>query len=464
MRSKIIKTGVWSIIGTFLIKAVNLLSIPVFSRLLDTREYGDVTLFMTYVTIFAVLLGLDFNGTLSKGSVEFKERRHEYEASSLWFTVICICAVLVVVNIFGKPLGTLMNMSVFEVNVLLLYSYATFIVSYFSADCIFQFQYKKNTALSLLVTLSNFGVSIVFIVFIFQNNKYYGRILGAAIPTVLIAMVIFVKIVQKSREQLKWEYIIYSLRLSVPLIPHHLSGIVLSQADKIMISNMIGKAENGIYSLVYNVGWMLSVLVEALNNVWMPWVYRRLDNGETEVIRKKSILYLGGFSLITIMIETVSPELVKIIAPRSYWAGIEFVVWVVFAAYIVFLYYFYVNIECFYKKTYLVSAGTIAAALINVLLNFWGLEKYGYGFAAISTTIAYIALLVFHFLSVRVVMKKKLVSDGTVMLFFMLLLIYSLLMQAFVYKLLMRILTGIVFIVGISMLEIFIRAKQEKQN
>lgn len=463
IRNKIIGTGIWSIVGTFLIKAVNLLSIPIFSRLLDTAEYGDVNLFMTYITIFAVLLGLDFNATLSKGSIEFKEKRYEYETASLGFTAIFSAVILAVLNVFGKQFGALLDMSVFEMNVLLAYSYATFVISYFSADCIFQFQYKKNTALSLLVVLSNLGLSVFLIMVVMRDNKYYGRILGAATPTILIALIVFIKLIKRSGIQLKADYIKYSLRLSVPLIPHHLSGIVLSQADKIMISGMIGKAENGIYSLVYNVGWVLSVLIEALNNVWMPWFYRRLDRNDTETVREKSILYLGGFSLVTILVEAISPELVKIIAPRSYWEGIDFVVWVVFAAYVVFLYYFYVNIECFYKKTYLVSAGTMAAAVINVLLNFWGLEKYGYGFAAISTVAAYVVLLVFHFINVRIIMKKSLVSDVAIILSFWLMGIYSVLMQVFIDEFLIRILIGAISVLLIIGAEILMQVNQKNK-
>lgn len=463
IKNRIIGTGIWSIIGTFLIKAVNLLSIPIFSRLLNTAEYGDVNLFMTYITIFAVLLGLDFNATLSKGSIEFKEKRYEYEISSLGFTAMFFASVLVLVNVFGKQFGALLNMSVFEVNVLLAYSYATFVISYFSADCIFQFQYKKNTALSLLVVLSNLGLSVFLIMVVMKDNKYYGRILGAAIPTVFIALIVFVKLIKRSRPQLKADYIKYSLRLSVPLIPHHLSGIVLSQADKIMISSMIGKAENGIYSLVYNVGWVLSVLVEALNNVWMPWFYRRLDHNDIATVRRKSILYLSGFSLVTILVEAISPELVKIIAPQSYWEGIDFVMWVVFAVYIVFLYYFYVNIECFYKKTYLVSAGTMGAAVINVLLNFWGLEQYGYGFAAISTAVAYMLLLVFHFINVRIIMKKNLVSDGAIMLFFGGMSICSVLMQVFIDEFLIRILIGAIFVLLVIGAQILMQVNQKNK-
>lgn len=456
--SNILQTGIWSIIGTFLIKAVNLISIPVFSRMLNTVEYGEINLFMTYVTIFAVLLGMDFNGTLSKGSLEFSEQRYQYESSSLIFTAIFTSGSLLFFNMFSVPICKFAQMNTLEINLLLLYSYATFVISYFSADCIFQFKYKKNTAISLIVALSNFGLSALLIVTFFREERYYGRIIGAAVPTIIIAVIVLVFMICRGKIGVKWKYVKYSLKLSIPLIPHHLSGIVLSQADKIMINSMIGKAETGIYSLIFNVGWLMSVLVEALNNVWMPWLFRKMQDNVKQ-IRESSILYLGGFSIIALAIITISPELVKIIAPESYWSGIQCVVWIVFATYVVFLYYFYVNIECFYKKTYLISIGTVMAAVINILLNFWGLERFGFGFASISTVISYTVLLIFHYISVRFIIGKKIVSDLAVMVFFIIMLVYSLITQKFLENILIRLLTGSIF--GISMIRFVILQKRK---
>ena len=65
--NKVLKTGSLSLLGTVLVKAVNLISIPVFSRLLTTSEYGQVDVFMTYVNIFMIILGLDFVGAVGKG-------------------------------------------------------------------------------------------------------------------------------------------------------------------------------------------------------------------------------------------------------------------------------------------------------------------------------------------------------------------------------------------------------------
>ena len=88
LHNKIFKTGSLSLLATVLVRAVNLISVPIFSRLLSTAEYGQVDVFMTYVNIFMVILGLDFQGTVGKGRLDHEEDADKYMTSSLLFTTI----------------------------------------------------------------------------------------------------------------------------------------------------------------------------------------------------------------------------------------------------------------------------------------------------------------------------------------------------------------------------------------
>lgn len=453
-KSDMIKKGILSLIGTFLIKAVNLISIPVFSRLLSTGEYGDVNIFMTYVSIFVILLGLDFHGAVSRGCLDFKDSKNQFlsvgVACTGFYTFIIICFV----NLFHSFFCQLFSIGWFQLNVLLLYSYASFLVSYMSAEYIFYFNYKMNTLLSMVVALSNFGLSVLLIETLFKDNRFLGRILGASIPTILIAAIVFVYLLYRGRTFFNRQYIFYFMKLGLPIIPHDLSHLVLSNSDKVMISSMISSGTNGIYSLVYNVGWMLAVLTEALNNVWIPWMFRKMEAGDTGLLKKAFSIYMAGFAVITICLEAFSPEIVMLISPSGYWDGIRIVIWIVFSSFLSFMYVLYVNLEFYEKKTFLIPIGTVMAAAINIILNVFFLKKYGYEFAAISTVLSYFALVVFHMCIVVFVLRKKIIHSGLFIFFIAFVLGISLLFQVFLDKLLVRILVMAVsvFLVGFGSL------------
>jgi O-antigen/teichoic acid export membrane protein len=54
--------------------------------------------------------------------------------------------------------------------------------------------------------------------------------------------------------------------------------------------------------------------------------------------------------------------------------------------------------EFFYRKTGLISLGTLLSAIINITLNIIFVPKFGYIAAAITTTISYLFLFIFHYL------------------------------------------------------------------
>lgn len=466
IKSNILKKGILSLVGTFLIKAVNLISIPVFSRLMSTDEYGDISIFMTYVSIFTVLLGLDFQAAVSRGCLDFKDKKNQFLSVGVAFTTFYSFIVFGIVNLFHSYFCQLLSLDWFQLNILLLYSYASFLISYMSAEYIFYFNYKMNTLLGMTVALCNFGLSVVLIETIYNNNRFLGRALGASVPTILIAASLLLYLLYRGRALFYKQYILYFIKMGVPVIPHSLSHLVLSNSDKVMIDNMIGSKENGIYSLVYNVGWMLSALTEALNNVWIPWMFRKMEGGNVSLLRSAFNLYMAGYAIVTIILESISPEIVMLISPSGYWDGIDVVIWIIFSSYLIFMYILYVNLEFYEKRTTLIPIGTIMAAAINIILNACFLKEYGYQFAAISTVLSYVALVVFHMCMVIFVLKKKVINSGLFVLFIGIVFCISCIQQLFIDKLLIRLLVMIVsdFLIGLGSLLFYKRLKEESKD
>jgi O-antigen/teichoic acid export membrane protein len=146
-------------------------------------------------------------------------------------------------------------------------------------------------------------------------------------------------------------------------------------------------------------------------------------------------LYLVGYSLWSIY---------KIIGSKAYWDGINIILWVVFATFLNFTYTLYVNIEFFFRKTALISSGTILAAITNIALNFLFLRTYGYHFAAISTVISYAALLIFHAIIVNHVLNIKMVDNIFVFTVVAVVFTITCVMQLLLNSLLYRILLGVI--------------------
>lgn len=451
LASKVLRIGSMALLTAVLTRMVSLVSTLVFSHILTTAEYGMSEVFMTYANIFMVILGLDIQGIFTKGRLDHKEDADGYLCSSLLMTTVFAIVVVVILNIIYSCMDEIWGIERWTMNLMFLYSYALFLICVRTADYNFFYKYKSNIRLNVSVGVLGLTLSIFFIRTCLKENPFWGRILGVAIPTVIFGSIVYIGYIKRGNATFKKKYNLYSLRYGVPLIPSTLSYMLLSSSDRVMINSMISADVSGIYSLSYTLGMMVQVVGEGMNSAFTPWLFRRLDEEKMETITKAQRLYLLAFSGVTVLVMAVSPEILKLIGSEEYWDGTSFIIWIVFATFLNFVYTLYVNIEFYYKKTALISMGTFMAAVINLTLNAIFLRRLGYGFAAMTTVFAYFAMLMFHMLIVNFILKINLVDSLFVMKIVLGIFIVTILMNSLLDFLFLRLLMScvVVFIFGV---------------
>ena len=126
-----------------------------------------------------------------------------------------------------------------------------------------------------------------------------------------------------------------------------------------------------------------------MENAWSPWVFYTLDSGDKKRIERAGKDYVMVFALLTIGFFCVMPEVTKIMAGSNYWGGISLIIPLTFGNFFVFMYGLPVNIEYYHKKTGFISLGTILAAGLNAVLNYFGIILFGYQVAAYTTFLSY---------------------------------------------------------------------------
>ena len=175
LSNKLFSTASLSLIGSVLIRAVDLISIPIFTRLLDTATYGRVSVFTTYVQIFMIILSLDFKGCVARASLEFQDQKEKFYSVSLFFSMLWSGIIIFLFNIFHNLTEQLLAMSQLEYNVMLIYSFTFFVINYKSSEYIFEMQYIKNIFLSMTVALGNLILSVLLVLTLFDHNRFLGR-------------------------------------------------------------------------------------------------------------------------------------------------------------------------------------------------------------------------------------------------------------------------------------------------
>lgn len=439
-----ISAGIAYTIGNMLIKGIPFLTLPIFTRILTTAEFGLYNTYLSYENIMTIILGFGLYGTIRVAKSEYREKFEEYITAVYGIQILSaaimyplIFVVFSVINPQGWFDKRLLIVLLFHCLSMQLYNIA-------SAKYAIKGEVLQNLVFSLIMTISNVVFSLFLCYFAFKGERYVGRILGTFLSALLVAIIVLVK---QMKYSLKWynkEYWLFAFKMGMPLIPHMLSLTILSQCDKIMIQNMVGNSEAGIYSLAVTISGIVTVLVTSIDNAWAPWFYKKLEQGDYEEVRKNNNYMIVAFCFIVAEILLVAPELIRIMSEEEYWDSIYSFAPLLMSVLFNFIYLIPVNFEYYHKKTAYISYSTVLTAILNIILNIILINYMGYVGAAYATCISKIVLLAMHWRRARVIENVKIANLSWVVVFSVLTAVVATASLIFVDNIVIRYLLAVV--------------------
>lgn len=442
-----LKSGAWYVIANFLTRGINFLITPIFTRLMTTGEYGDFSNFIAWQSLLLTLTTLDLYSTVSKAKFDYEDDLDGYlssiAVSGTIFTGICYIVVLIFNDFFTEFFGMEMK----YIHIIFLYLLVAPAINILQEKHRIYLKYKFVT----LLTFTSTGLSVVcsLIGAVLLSDKLLGRILGQESVLIIVNFIIYIYLLYKGRK-IKKEYIKYGISLAVPLIPHVLSMNILGTSDRIMIRNMCGQTPAAFYSLAYTCSMIPSILLTSLNQAMIPWLFQSLENKEEQEIKNVNKMYVLIFSILTIGTMFVSPELVLIFGGEKYKVAQWIVPVFIAGCGIRFIYTLYVNLEFYEKKTGDISKITISMAVLNLLLNYIFIKYVGYLAASYTTLFCYGGMAVLHFLNARRLGYKKLYDNKFNFLMMSILIIAMVVILIISRSFTLRIVVGILYMVGIG--------------
>ncbi len=396
--------GVSYTIGNMLIKGIPFITLPIFTSIMSTEDFGIYNIYLSYESVISIIFGLGLAGTVRIAKVEYKMSFEEYISSIYILQVFAnlVLDILFFLVIDMIQLDAWMS-NKFKV-ILLLNALCTQIYNTACSKYAILGDVKNNLILSGVLTIINVFSSLLLCQYIYENDAYAGRIIGTFLGAIVVAVLVLVHQFTLCHKGLSIKYWHFGVKMGMPLIIHALSLTILAQCDKIMIQNMVGYDAAGIYSLAATLLGVVVVIVGAFDNAWAPWYFDNLIKNNLDYIRKNNNILITLFCFLCALLMLISPELISIMSDKQYWdAGYVFSPLLV-SVYFNFLYLFPVNYEYFSKKTGYIAYSTVITAILNIGLNYVFIIKFNYYGAAYATAISKVVLFFMH--------KKKAESLG----------------------------------------------------
>lgn len=391
-----VRASFWFLVCAFLQKGISVITTPIFTRLLTASEYGQYSVFGSWMGIIGIFVSLNLSaGVYSQGLVKFEERENEYSSSSQGLTLTLVIAWLAVYLLFHEFWNSLFSLTTIQMLAMFSMIWTAAVANFWMAAQRVHYQYRIVVIATLAVSIAKpvFGIFMVC----HADDKVTARIAGLAVVELAGYTWMFVSQIWKGRKFFDAGFWKYELLFNLPLIPHYLSQTVLNSADRIMIERMTGSENAGIYSLAYSISLIMTLFNVSLLQVMSPWMYKKIKVGRVSDISSVAYATLFMVAAANIILIVFAPEMVALFAPETYYDAVWVIPPVAMSVYFMYSYDLFAVFAFYYEKTKFIMMASVAGAVLNILLNYIFIGWFGYMAAGYTTLVCFIVYSIGHY-------------------------------------------------------------------
>lgn len=402
-----VKAAFWYTFCNVIDKGLSLLSTPIFTRIMTEEQYGDCAIFHSWYSIILIFTSLNiFMGGYTKGLLLNKNDVEQFTSSQLSLTAVitCVWGGIYALNV---PFWT----KVFQIPphlmvAMFLQCLITPATTFWLSRERFEYHYRKAVIVTLLNSFLCIGISVVAV--LLSDHRLEARVYADISVKVVFGIIIFSIVMMKGKTFYNKAWWKYALAFNLPLIPHYLSNYILNQSDRIMIGRMVGSSQAGFYSIAYTISMMMFLVITAVNNAIEPYIYRSIDSRNVNNIKNIMNLVLILVAVMTIAVMAFAPEIIYVFAGAKYMDAIYVIPPIAASVYFIFVYSMYSTVEYFFQRTGFIAIASTISAILNLILNYFGIKVFGYHAAGYTTLICYVVLAGLHYIFYKKIIKKEL--------------------------------------------------------
>lgn len=403
-----VKAAGWFLICSFLQKGIAMLTTPIFTRVMTEAEYGSFSEYNSWFSILQIIVSLNLAaGVYTRGLVKNESDQARFSSSLLGLSTTIILTFALIFGIFHTYIEKLLGLSLLMITIMLVDIWSIAAYQFWSNRERVNYQYKRLVGVTLSYVILRPCLSLVAVLLCREEHQMEMRVIATAFVNFCLFSVLYFSITKKGKCFYHKEYWRYALRFNLPLLPHYLSQVILSQSDRLMISKLCGTTQTAYYSVAYTLATVLQLLNNSISGTMNPWIYKTLKSGDPKRIGKVSNSVLLLLAATNLLVVLAAPELLRILAPESYQEAVWIIPPVTISVFFMFLYNLFATFEYYYEKTGYVMIASASGALLNIILNYIFIPKYGYVAAGYTTLVSYILYALMHYAFLCVLGRKN---------------------------------------------------------
>ncbi len=401
MKNKLLhNSGIYSIIS-LLQKGINFFLIPILTAYLTTFDYGVVAVVFSINAFLNVFYLLSLNGSLDRFYYEHKD--DEELVKKLFGTIVTFVFLMSVILSIIIVIGHrwiidpfLSNVDFYPYMILGMIS-----VLFNPLFTIFQStlqarqegkKFGKNNILFFFANITFLLISVLVF-----NLGAKGVLGSLALTNFIFFIYTLFHFGKEIQFGINFPILRASLKYSLPLVPHSLSGVVTNVIDKLFINNLMSTSFAGIYNIGNTFGSIVLLIASGVNQAFAPWFNEQIKEEKYNEIPQKAKLLIMFYSVIALGLSFFGKEVIYFITPEAYHQAWKVIPFIAYAFVFHGVYYFF-SAPIFYdisgKGNRVLPFFTISSAALNIILNLVLIPKHGIIGAALATLISKFILVI----------------------------------------------------------------------
>lgn len=408
LRTTVKETAIYSI-GNIASKLAGFILIPLFSETINISLYGLLTLFEICFDILTPISNLGIENALMRW---FYDKETEGKRKSLYFTVFAFSVVFTLLIVFLSYI-VMINYSeiIFSTQVdkslIFIFLFSVLIrLIVASPQTLLRIQQKavKQTAsvvLGLILT-----VLFTYIFLKFYKMELYGVFLAQVVSNLVLLILFIPTIFRNIQFKVEVELLKKMIHYSYPLVFSGLLTTVLVLSDRYILNYYYTLGDVGVYSLAYKISNIVKICITtSFMQSYVISYYRGMNEiSESNRFLVKSLTYFVFVACyLSLFIVYFGKEVLVVLSlgNKDYWQAYLLLPLLLISVTLAGVRQISSMPLRRDKQTKLLSVYSILAAVLNVLLNFVFIPKWGAYGAVISTVITQCLIVFLYDLYIR---------------------------------------------------------------
>lgn len=386
-------------IGQVFPQLAGLITLPIYTGMLTTAEYGRYDLVNVSVYILTVVVILQIHQAIFRFLIDARHTDKEtiYISNGYYFALVPSILVSVVFGCFFYRLSLFTR---FLLGFYLFLNLQNSVIGQISRGLGKNNYYVLGAAVN-----STINVILVVLLVLKKRLGFNGLFISLDIALLCSCFIQHIGCKQYKKISLS------SVRLSVikemlnyswPMVPNTLSIWIINTCDKFIIRLFLGIEYNGVFAIAQKIPNLLTVAYGTFNMAWQESASLSSSSSDADTYYSNVFNVVFNFLAgVVLLLIAATPVIFSILINDSYAEAYNQIPILYVAVFLSCISSFLGSIYIAKKSTTAVGVSSIIGAVINSVVNISLVRLIGLYAASLSTVVSYIILVVYRMIDVK---------------------------------------------------------------